>query len=322
MKRTIKMLAAGLASLFLAAAPASAQEYPVSTITLLVGFSAGGNVDILARQVAPILSRHLGGATVAVINRPGAAGSIMNQELANADPDGYTLGMLSGPGFLTVLFGNELSYNADSFDYIGTFTDEAYSIVVGTDTPYMTLEDLVSAAREAPGTITIGGAGLGGAPHLALKLLESAADIEFNFIPGGGASEMRNQVMGGHIDGGVTSLSVGVPMDEENQGRLLAVFSPERVNVGPDYPTAREQGYDVVWSAMRGLAGPSNLPQDIRDALAAAVQEVNADPDHISQAAERNMMTFYADGETFQSIAQTQQILLEDIWAQEPWIEN
>lgn len=319
-----KRVLAAAAATILALTPmaASAQDYPSNrTINLLVGFSAGGNVDILTRTVAPFLEKHLGGANIAVINRPGAAGSIMNQELANATPDGYTLGLLSGPGFLTVLFGNELQYDASSFTYLGTFSDEAYGIVMGTHTPYETLDELVEAARAAPGTITIGGAGLGSAPHLALKVFERAAGVEFNFIPGPGAAEMRNQVMGGHIDGGVTTISVGIPMHEEEQGRLLTVFSLDSEGSG-GFPVASEQGFDAVWSAMRGLAGPAGLPDDIAEKLAEAVRLTMEDPEFLAQAEERNISTLYVDGPVFRDIARGQQDVLQAIWDEQPWIEN
>jgi tripartite-type tricarboxylate transporter receptor subunit TctC len=307
--------------LALAAGGAAAQDYPGSrAINLLVGFSAGGNVDVLARTVAPFLEKHLGGASIAVINRPGAAGSIMNQELANATPDGYTLGLLSGPGFLTVLFGNDLEYDADSFTYLGTFADEAYGLVVGNHTPWETLDELVEAARADPGGITIGGAGLGSAPHLALKVFERAAGIQFNFIPGPGAAEMRNQVMGGHIDGGVTTVSVGIPMQEEGQGRLLTVFAQDEAGSG-GFPVATEQGYDAVWSAMRGLAGPHGLPEDIAAKLAEAVRATMDDQEFLAEARERNITYYYVDGAAFRDVARRQQALLEEIWAEQPWIE-
>lgn len=321
MTGTSRLMAAAATVLALATGGAAAQEYPGNrTINLLVGFSAGGNVDILTRTVAPFLEKHLGGASIAVINRPGAAGAIMNQELANATPDGYTLGLLSGPGFLTVLYGNELQYDADSFTYLGTFSDEAYGLVVGAGTPWETLDELVEAARASPGTITIGGAGLGSAPHLALKVFERAAGIEFNFIPGPGAAEMRNQVMGGHIDGGVTTVSVGIPMHEEGQGRLLTVFSLDEAGSG-GFPVATEQGYAAVWSAMRGLAGPDGLPDDIAAKLAEAVRATMHDEEYLAQARERNITSFYVDGETFRDVARNQKALLDEIWAAQPWVE-
>ena len=202
------------------------------------------------------LERHLGGANIAVVNRPGASSALMQQELANADPDGYTIGLASMPALVSVLFGRDVEYAIDDFDYLGTLTSSPHSLVVNVDSPYQSLDDLVEQLRTEPQSITMGGAGLGSAAHLALMLFEAEADVSFNFVPGPGASEMRNQVMGGFIDGGLTAVGGGAQMHAEGQGRVLGVMAAERFPLAPDLPTFAEQGYNVEWGAVRGLVAP------------------------------------------------------------------
>jgi tripartite-type tricarboxylate transporter receptor subunit TctC len=322
----MKLLVTTLTALSVAigsAGTAAAQtDYPSRTIELLVGFSAGGRLDTLARRTAPYLEEHLGGATVVVVNRPGAGGAVMQTQLAHAEPDGYTLGLLSMPGLVTVLFGGDVEYSVDDFAYAGTFTFEPHSLMVGADTPYQSLADIIDAARKAPGSVTVGGAGIGSAAHLALKVLEREAGVTFNFIPAPGAAEMQNQVLGGHIAGGVTTVSGSIPLHDEGQVRVLGVMSTERVSIAPDVPTMAEAGYDVEWGALRGIAAPAGTPPEIMKKLEDAIVATMNDPEFKEQAARDHQLLSYRDGAAFEKAAHNQYKMLEAMWAEEPWIKQ
>ena len=312
----------GLAVGLMASTALAQSDYPDRQIEIMVGFSPGGNLDTLARQAQPFLEEYLGGAEIVVVNVPGAGGAVMNQRLADAEPDGYTLGLLSMPGVVTVLFGGDVDYAIDDFEYAGTFTFEPHSVMVGTDTPYESIEDLISAAREAPGTVTIGGAGIGSAAHLAVKSLERASDVTFNFIPAQGTAEMTNQVLGGHIAGGVTTISGSYSHHQEDQARVLGVLATDRVEVAPDIPTFAEAGYEVEWGALRGIAAPAGTPQEIMDKLTEAVRKTVEDPKFQEIAARNQMILSYRDGEAFRESVEQIYSNLEEMWAEEPWIEQ
>lgn len=321
MKPVTGILATTLLGLSTFAAMAQS-DYPNRQIELMVGFSAGGNLDILARQAEPFLEKHMGGADIVVINHPGAGGALMQTQLAGAEPDGYTLGLLSMPGVVTVLFGGDVKYKIDDFEYSGTFTFEPHSIMVNNDTPYQTPEDIIAAARANPDTVTVGGAGIGSAAHLAVKVLERAADVKFSFIPSAGSAEMQNQVMGGHIDGGVTTISSAYTRHQDGQARVIGTLSAERTSVAPEIATFGEAGYQVEWGALRGIAAPKGTPKQVMDKITEAVRLTMEDPEFQKIAAQNNMLLKYMDGAQFEASVRKIYTDLEQIWAEEPWIEQ
>lgn len=315
LKRVLMTLAATTLAL---GAGTAAAEYPERPITLIVGFPAGGNVDIAARQAQPFMEKYLGGS-VAVVNKPGAGGAIAYTEAANAKPDGYTLVMLSFPGNWTQLFGAEQRYGVDSYDYIGLLTDEPFSLFVHADSPFTSLKDVVEASKADPGSVTIAGAGAGSSPHLGAVLFQRAAGIKLTWVPMQGSANMRTAVLGQHVNGGVTSVSVSVPMQTEGQVRVLGLMSAERWDEAPDTPTFSEQGFPVEWGASRGVAGPAGLPEDVKAKLVDAVKRTFDDPEFKAFAKRDKQIIRYLGPDAFKVYAENQYKMLDDMWKAEPW---
>jgi len=302
----------------LVAAPTQAQEYPTRTINLMVGFPAAGPIDVAARQVQPFLEKYLGGK-IAVINKPGAAGALMNQELANAAPDGYTLGLLSSPGLFTVLFGSNLTYTADSFDYVGTIANEPYVIFVHPDSPYKNLKAMVDRLKKEPRSINITAAGSGSAPHLGLLVLEQLAGVKFNYIPVQGAAQMVASVLGKHTDGGVTTVSGALPLMSEGQVHVSGVMAAERVSSAPNVLTFAEQGAAVEWGSLRGIGGPKGLPANAKKKLYDAIQKMHADPDFKAQTTRDKQLVYNITSEKYAEAARAQYAMLAKMWKENPW---
>ena len=316
-----KLMTGVTAAVIALATPAGAQaEYPERTINLWLGFGAGGNIDIAARQAQPFLEKYLGNnAKIAVINKPGAAGALMNSELAAAKPDGYTMGLLSLPGVFTVLYGGNYPYTADSYDYLGTITSESYTIFINKDQPFKTLKEMVAYGKENPGKVNIASSGVGSAPHLGLLVFQDIAGVKFNYVPFKGAAQMKSAVLGGHVAGGVTSVSLSVPMHEEGQAIVVGLMRDDRWEKAPSLPTFKEEGYDVEWSATRGIGSPKGLPADIKQKWEMAIQKMHADAAFQKLADRDRMMTLAADGKAFEALAKRQVKMLDKMWKENPW---
>jgi tripartite-type tricarboxylate transporter receptor subunit TctC len=305
----------------LATSAAAQSDYPSQTIELIVGYNAGGAVDTVTRAAAPFLEKHIGnGASIAVINRPGASGTVAAISVANAEPDGYTLMMYSYPALAAAGYGQEEQpYTLDDFDFLGTFTADPHNLFVLDDSEYESLEQMLAAAEEQPGEITVAAAGVGGAAHLALEVFQREAGRDFNYVPAAGGAGTMTQTLGGHVDAGVTTLSSLIPYLREGDVRILATFGAERSPLAEEVPTAREQGVDMTWGAIRGLMAPAGIPDDIRTTLEEAVEATLNDPEFIALAEKQGIPLFYVDGAAFREIAASDVERLDRMWEEQPW---
>ena len=305
MRRRIAACLPLLPWLALGAAEARAQPaaaFPDRPIQLLVGFTPGGNIDLAARLVAPFLERNLGGgATITVVNRPGAGGTIMLNELAReARPDGHVAGFAAFPALVAALHdpgGAAPRYRLDSFAYVGLLTDEPYTLFVGAATPYRSLADLVAAARAAPDTIAIAGAGAGltSTPRMALAQLERVAGIRFTWVPMQGAAQALALVQGGHAAGAVSTVSLTVKQHQEGQVRILGLMDERRWDPAGDVPTFREQGFAVQAGSARGIVLPAATPGPVRRRWEDAIRRTAGDPAFRALAERDNVVVRHLD---------------------------
>ena len=304
-------------ALALPAIAARAQDRPVQ---IYVGFAPGGNIDLAARLAAPFLEKHLGGGTqIIVVNKPGAGGMLMLNEVAAAVPDGRHVALVSFPALVTALYDNTPRYRVDSFAYAGLLTDEPYTVFVGNDTPYRSLRDLVEAARAAPETITIAGAGVGGAPHLAMMAIERAAGVKFTWVPTQGAGQAMQLVQGGHVAGSISTVSLTVRAHQQGTLRVIAVMERERWDKAPDLPTGIEQGVDVAAGSARGLALPAATPAPIVARWEEAIRRTAQDPEFRALAERDFLIVRHMDRPTMTRFVEEQSAIYGQIWRTSPW---
>ena len=310
-----KLAALALASLF--TTPALA-DYPDKTLEIIVGYSAGGGTDVMARTVGQYLETALGGsASVVIKNEPGAGGQIGFTHVATAKPDGYTLGTFNLPAALALTYDRDADYDIDSFTYLANFVEDPNTLVVSADAGFETLDAFLEAARTDPGAITVGLSSLGGNDHFAAIMMAEAADIEFTLVPFKGAALARTALMGGHVAAGTMALSQTTGFQDEL--KVLAVLDDERSSFAPDVPTAMELGYDVQMSSLRGIVAPAGLDPEIAGRLTEALTAVNANPDFQAAMAEQgNPMAFMA-GDDYRGVAESQSSVARSIWQQTPW---
>jgi tripartite-type tricarboxylate transporter receptor subunit TctC len=300
------------------AGPAAA-EYPEKPITFIVGQSVGGGTDVFSRLLVDYMEKYLGeGTTITVLNKPGASGELGFTELAQAEPDGYTLGILNIPNIVTqVVTKDTAAFSLDDFTYLGKVYAGQASIVVPLNSQFETLADFVAYAKENPGVVTIAIGGLGADDHLLALQFMKLIDAEFTLVPMGDGARARNAVMGGHVTAGSMGLVDGYRFRDKL--RALGVMWPDRLSFAPDVPTFKEQGYDISGGATRIVAAPANLPPEINDELAKAVEQAANDPEFLAEAEKLSSFVDYAGPEDAEAFIREQERILSELWASSPW---
>lgn len=278
MKQLIGAVFAG--TLAIAAGAASADEYPDRPISMVVSYGAGGATDFQARIVTMVAGNEdLLGQPMVIINKPGAGGRVgWNWFAEKADADGYTLSAYNVPHFIAQSIGGGVKYSFDSFEPIANWGADPAVFVVGKDSPFNSMTDVVEFAKENPGKLTFSGAGLLVGHHIAALQLEKAAGVKMTYIPtkGGGAAAMK-AVIAGEVRGGVNNLSDAYRAQSSGDVKILGVFDVKRnEEFLPDVPTLAEQGFDIDDSSVnyRGIMAPKGTPQEVIDMLAAKVPEM------------------------------------------------
>jgi tripartite-type tricarboxylate transporter receptor subunit TctC len=266
------MLARLAAAIALSAAlcgPSAAQQrWPSRTIEIIIPFSPGSGVDLIGRAMATAFTEQLG-QTAVVLNREGAAGTLGFATLAAAPPDGHMLAF--GP---TTPIANApylvkgVRYNVDSFDYICQVFENIFTLSVGPQSPIRSAQELFAAAREKPGTVTYGSAGLGTIPYLSVENLADALKLKFQHVPFRGDAPVVPALLSGQIDAG----AVGISSIRGNERiRPLLVFADARHTVYPAVPVANELGVaTAVPPGHNGLYAPKGLAPEVRAGLESA----------------------------------------------------
>lgn len=261
-----------------------AQEYPNKPIKIIVGYAAGGAVDLIARSLAKGMSETLG-QPIVVENKPGGGTNIATKLLIDSPSDGYTL-MLAA----NALAANKSLYKPQPYDPELDITPIALvgnvPVVLATsvNSKYTNLGDVIKAAKLKPDDITFGSPGNGATPHMAVKFFEQAAGISLKHIPYKGGSAAITDLIGGQIDLVATNMLEIAPQVKAGKVKILAVMSPKRSPLFPDVPTIAESGYPgfeaFVWY---GLIGPAKLPNAISSKLYAAVEKSLASKEMIDR---------------------------------------
>ena len=281
MKKLIAAAAMALAAMTGGAFAEGHGSYPERPIMLMVSYGAGGATDFQARIVTMTAGNEDAlGMPIAILNKPGAGGRVgWNWFATQADADGYTLGAYNIPHFIAQSIEGGVQYSADSFEPIANWGADPAVFVVGADSEFNSMADVIDYAKANPGGLTFSGAGLFVGHHIAALQLEKAAGVKLAYIPNnaGGAGAMR-AVIAGEVLGGVNNLSDAFRARAAGNVKILGVFDLERNEFLPDVPTMMEQGYDIDNSSVnfRGVMVPKGTPQAVIDHLAAVVPEMFA----------------------------------------------
>jgi tripartite-type tricarboxylate transporter receptor subunit TctC len=277
MKKIVLGSIALLAALAMVGAAAAGTAFPNKRITYNICFNPGGESDITARFQEQPLKKVLG-VDIAINYKIGGGGALCWADLIKTKPDGYTIAGHNLPH--TVLQPLEMGnagYNTLDLKQIYFFESTPNLLLVRTDSPFKTLKDFVEYAKKTPGAVTVGGSGTSSANDLGTTMLNKAAGIQLTYVPFGGTGSAVPALLGSHVTALMSYSTMGIQY--AGKFRALAIASETRMDVLSDVPTFKEQGYDVVEGAYRGVAAPPGTPDDVVKILADAFEAVHKDPD-------------------------------------------
>jgi len=277
LRRRLLGAAAAVAALGLGLATAEA-AYPERPITLVVPWGAGGGTDATARILASLLEQELG-QPVNVVNRTGGSGVVGHSAIANAEPDGYTLGIVTVEiGMMHWAGLTDLTY--EDYTPLALYNEDPAGVQVRADAPWDTIEELLDHVRDnPPGTLTGSGTGQGGIWHLALAGMLQNAGMESDrvpWVPSEGAAPGLQDLVAGGVDVVTCSVPEAQSLIDAGRVKSLAIMAAERADAFPDVPTLAEVGVDWRLGAWRGVAGPAGMPDEVVDTLVPVIERIHA----------------------------------------------
>jgi len=259
---------------------AHAQGYPGATVHLIVGFTPGSAVDIVARTVSQKLGE-LWGQRVLVENRPGAGGSVGAGAVAKSAANGHTL-LVHTNAFASnpALYSNLQFDPLKDFIAISPLAAQPFVIVVASGSGLKTLSDLIASAKSRPGQLNYGSAGIGGATHFAAEKFRLAAGIDLIHVPNKGGPEANADVLAGRVTYWFAPVTTAISLLRDGRLVALGVSSPQRSILLPQVPTIAEAGLpgfeETAWF---GLWAPAATPAGVVDKLARDVAQALGAPD-------------------------------------------
>lgn len=271
-------LAAGLAAIAVGAAPAAlaqANGYPNQTIKLLVGWTAGGATDLLARHLAAHMAKQLE-QPVVVDNRAGAVGTIAHSEASRAKPDGYTIILATNSTYaIAPHLIKPLPYGPDALAPISLVGTSPLILTVKPALNVQGVKDVIALARQQPGRLNYSSGGNGSTSHLASELFKDLTRTSITHIPYKGGGPATLAVASGEVDLGFVDIGVAVPLIRAGRLKAVAVSGSTRSPVLPQVPTVEEAGVPRFESATKfALFAPAGTPPAVIERLAEAVRSV------------------------------------------------
>jgi len=282
----------------------AAAEYPERGITLIVPFGAGGGTDIVMRVFGPELGEVLG-TDVIVKNVSGGGGAVGLNTVAQAKPDGYTIGAATVSPITTLLALQDLPYTQDSFDYICRLYGNPMMLMVAADSEFDSLEELLNAVRNNPGEYAYTSSGPGSLLHVVTEaLLAEAGGLRMKHLPVKSSAEMVKNVLAGTVHVVVEQPSVLANYEL----RPLALYADERLEDYPNVPTMRELGYDMPEAFnFAGMIAPAGLPEEIHTRLINACETVATESEDFKSHMEKiNTNLIYQQGPEFREYVREQ----------------
>jgi tripartite-type tricarboxylate transporter receptor subunit TctC len=274
----------------------AADTFPTRAITLIVPWPAGGSTDTHLRKLSELASRHLG-QPIIIENKPGAGGMLGPTAMArSAAPDGYTLSQLTVAAFRQPYMQKVDWDPLRDFTYIIGVSGYTFGMVVKSDSPFKTFQDLMAYAKANPGKMSYASTGTGTSPHLLVEELASKAGVEFLHVPFKGNADSTQALLGGHVMAQSDATGWGKFVDQ-GAFRLLVTFGEQRTRWGA--PTAKELGYDVVSYSPYGIVGPKGMDPKVVKILHDAFRKAMDEPENAKMLQTLDQVYWYKSSDDY-----------------------
>ena len=278
-------------------------SYPSRAVTIVVPFPPGGVADIVARASAPSMERLLK-QPVVILNKPGAGGSVGAATVANAQADGYTL-LMALASVSTNPEQERINKQPSSFQLsqlapIARISIEPMLLAVRAESPFKSLKDMIDQAQKRPDAISYASSGVFGVYHVATEMFAHEVGIKLRHIPYKGGGPALLALLGGEVDIGLVTRSVGLKHLQSGALRPIAAWGDSRWEQFPDVPTVKELGYNVDYTLWSGLFAPAATPAPVMNALREAVRATMTDPPFRTAIDKLQATLAYLDAPDFQ----------------------
>lgn len=285
----------------------NSDSFPARPITFLVPWSAGGMTDISSRALAAVLQKKIG-TTVNVINRTGGGGVVGHLALSQARPDGYTIGAMTVE--ITMMHNMGLTpLTYENYTPLALVINNAAGITVPADSPYQSLDDLLTAIKSNPGELQASGTSRGGIWDLArIGFLNAAGlkDSDMPWVPSQGSAPALQELIAGGVDVVTASITEVDALRQAGQVRTLAVMSEERLKAFPEVPTLKEEGIDYALGGWVAVAAPDGLDPNVREKLTTAIKEAMEDQEFIDALTQAGSNIQLLQGTALDTFLKTQ----------------
>lgn len=276
-------------------------NYPTDTLQIMAPASPGGGWDTTAREIQTVLQSGVIDQNVEVFNVPGAGGTVGLAQMINDSAGDDHLLMLTGLVMVGAILTNDSPVTLQDTTPIARLTTEYEVVVVPADSEFQTLDDLIQAFQDDPGSISWAGGSAGGTDHILVGLIAQATGVDptqINYIPYSGGGEALAAILGGQVSAGVSGVGEWLPQIEAGELRVLAVSSAEPLDI-IDAPTLTEQGVDVELANWRGVVAPPDISDEARQGMI-AMMEAMRDSEEWQETLERyGWQDFFLAGDEF-----------------------
>lgn len=299
----------------------AAVDYPTKPITLMLGFSAGGSSDVMVRILANTMEKYIG-QPVVVVNKPGAGGWVAWEELAKSvEPDGYTFSLINSPNITLGAYDpvNPRSFTIDDYDLLANqVTDYSVLSIRKDETRFTDLASLVEYAKNNTLLSACSATGIISDDATVTEYFNMNYGTDFQIVQTGGAKESETMFLSGDSDVLASNIGDILPQYKNGDYKVIAVFAPERVELMPDVPTAKEQGFgDIAMYSARGYALPKGVDPAIRAILMDALSKSINDPEVVNKLIELGAQTHYLEGQEYYEFLQQNIINSKQIYGVE-----